>query len=262
MTRSNESVGSDAARGFRKRHDLGNAPISDLNDLVESRLGIDVAIMPMDEGLDGMVVQDPATNQRIIAIACTTSLERQRATLAHELGHLELGDFAADGIIECTRGSSEIKADAFARNLLVPTAGVIEFFDRPGGSAPLSEADLSRGVRYFEVSPRLLLIQMENTRQISKMQKDSWWALSTGALAARYGWAEEHIASQRKAMTPQAPMRIVSEAMDAYINNMIGLEAVARIRGIPAADLAVELELYDIRPIPTVAPKARFGQRS
>lgn len=263
MTLTNDEKAARAAANFRLEYDLGNAPINDLSDLIESRLGIDVAIMEMDDGLDGMVIQDPETGQRIISVACTTSAERQRATLAHELGHLELGDFATGGVIDCgARSGDEIRADAFARHLLVPQQGVNEFLGGLGRQRhQLNEADLAHLVRYFEASPMMILIQLENTGWLGVGQKEAWKPNSAGKLAARYGWADEHKASQRKAMTAQAPMRIVAEAMEAYVNNLIGLESVARIRGMSSLDLQAELLEVGIEPKPVVLPPTRFGRR-
>uniref|UniRef100_UPI000F7A9F90 ImmA/IrrE family metallo-endopeptidase n=1 Tax=Specibacter cremeus TaxID=1629051 RepID=UPI000F7A9F90 len=162
MTAKNETIAAQAAADFRNKYDLGNAPINDFSDLIEGRLGIDVAILEMDAGLDGLVVQDPETKQCIISVACTRWPERQRATLAHELGHLELGDFASGGFISCgTRSPEEIRADSFARHLLAPQKGVVEFLEGLGKARQkLTAADLSHLVRYFEVSPMLLLIQL------------------------------------------------------------------------------------------------------
>ena len=260
---TNEEAASRAAAEFRAKYGLGSAPINDLNDLVEGRLGIDLAVMEMDDGLDGMVVQDPETGQRIISVACTTSLERQRATLAHEVGHLEQGDFAEGGIISCgIRSPQEIRADAFARHLLAPRQGVIDFLTGLGKTPRhLSEAELSHLVRYFEVSPMILLIQLDGCGWLDTGQKEAWAALSVGKLASRYGWSEEHRASQANAMTPQAPMRIVAEAMEAYVNNLIGLEAVAAIRGISTAKLKEELDDVGIHPDPVPLPPSRFGRR-
>lgn len=256
MTMNNESRGSTAAAEFRRKYDLGNAPINDLSDLIEGRLGIDVAIVAMDDGLDGMVIQDPETRQRIIAVACTTSAERQRATLAHELGHLELGDFAHGGVIDCgARNPEEIRADAFARHLLVPQQGVIEFLEGLGKQRHrLSESDLAHLVRYFEVSPMMVLIQLENAGWLAAGQKDDWKSNSAGKLAARHGWSDEHRASQQKAMMSQAPMRIVAAAMEAYVNNLVGLEAVAGIRGISSSELQAELDEVGIVPKEAALP--------
>lgn len=262
MNQTNEEIAAHAAAQFRRIYDLGNAPINDLSDLIEGRLGIDVAIMEMDEGLDGMVLQDPDTNQRIMSVACTTSAERQRATLAHELGHLELKDFAEEGLIQCgVRNAEEIRADSFARHLLVPLQGVTEFLNGLGRVPQnLNESDLAHLVRYFEVSPMMVLIQLENAGWLTLGQKEAWKSLSTGKLAARHGWSDDHQASQKKAMTPQSPMRIVAEAMEAYENNLIGLEAVARIRGIRPADLKAELDEVGIKPKPVKLPPTRFGR--
>jgi Zn-dependent peptidase ImmA (M78 family) len=260
---SNEDRAAAAAAQFRSKYDLGNAPINDLSDLIEGRLGIDVAIVEMDDGLDGMVIQDPETQQRIISVACTTSAERQRATLAHEVGHLELGDFASGGVIDCgARSPEEIRADAFARHLLVPQQGVSEFLEGLGKERQqLDEADLAHLVRYFEVSPMMILIQLENAGWLAAGQFDALKTNSAGKLAARYGWSDEHRASQRKAMMSQAPMRIVAAAMEAYVNNLVGLEAVARIRGMSASDLKAELDDVGIEPKQAVLPPTRFGRR-
>ncbi|WP_404290674.1 ImmA/IrrE family metallo-endopeptidase [Glutamicibacter arilaitensis] len=263
MESSNDEMAAKVAKDFRRTYDLGNAPINDLSDLIEGRLGIDVAIMDMDEGLDGMVLLDPHTNQKIISVACSNSPERQRATLAHELGHIELKDFADGGVIQCgARTDSEIRADSFARHLLIPRDGVSEFLEGLGRKHRLlDESDLSHLVRYFEVSPKVALIQLEADDWLVSGQKESWWSLSTGKLAARYGWSDDHLASRKRAQTPQAPMRIVAEAMAAYENNLIGLEAVARIRGIRPAALEAELKEVGIAPRQVELPATRFGRR-
>ncbi|MCW2135019.1 ImmA/IrrE family metallo-endopeptidase [Arthrobacter sp. VKM Ac-2550] len=263
MSMTNDARAAAAAAALRRKYDLGHAPINDLTDLVEGRMGIDVAVLEMDQGLDGMVIQDPETGQRIISVACTTSMERQRSTLAHELGHLELGDFAQDGVIRCgVRDDEEIRADAFARHLLAPREGLLDFL-RGLGRAPgsVTEADLSHAVRYFGVSPMIILIQLDRSNWLAPGQMDGLSTLSVGRLAARHGWGDEHRASQRKAQMPQPPMRIVAEAMEAYENNLIGLEAVAGIRGMSAAELQAELDEYGIHPKPVAAPLKRFGRR-
>lgn len=261
---TNESIAEKAAAAFRRKYDLGNAPINDLNDLVEGRMGIDVAVLEMDAGLDGMVIQDPETGQRIISVACTTSMERQRTTLAHEVGHVVMGDFAENGIIRCgERSDEEIRADSFARHLLAPHRGLLEFLEGLGRTpGMLTEADLSHAVRYFTVSPRVVLIQLDKAGWLASGQEEKWRGFSVGRLAARFGWGDEHKASQRKAMTPQPPMRIVAEAMEAYENNLVGLETVARLRGMRPDELQAELNEYGIAPKPAPLPRTRFGRQT
>lgn len=260
----NEATAAVAAIRFRDKYKLAGAPISDLNDLLESYVGIDVAIIKMDQGLDGMLIQDPETGQRIISAACSSSPERQRATLAHELGHIELGDFAAGGFIQCQeRTPQEIRADAFARHLLIPVYGLnsyLEGLDLAKGK--LTEADISRIVRYFTVSPRMVLIQLKKSGWITVQQDEEWHDLTVPRLAARHGWSDEHHASQKKSETQQPPMRIVAEAVKAYEHNLLGIEAIAVIRNMEVSALKLEFDANDIRPLAVEPRPRRFGRNS
>lgn len=260
----NEATAARAAATFRNKYELGDAPISDLNDLLESYVGIDVAIIPMEPGLDGMIVHDPHTGQRIISAACNQSPERQRATLAHELGHIELGDYAHAGFIQCqARTPQEIRADSFARHLLVPANGLDSYLEGLKLSkGTLIEADISRAVRYFAVSPALLLIQLERIGWLAHGQKEAWQVLTVPRLAARYGWSDEHRASRAKSATQQPPMRIVAQAVKAYENNLVGIEAIAIIRNMGVAALREEFEANGIQPRPVQNRPRRFGRNS
>lgn len=258
----NEAVAAHAAGRFREKYELGDAPISDLNDLLESYVGIDVAIVPMEPGMDGMVVHDPHTGQRIISAACSQSPERQRATLAHELGHIELGDYADGGLIQCQiRTPQETRADAFARHVLVPAKGLESYLEGQSlAKGQLTEADISKAVRYFAVSPALLLIQLERGGWLARGQKENWRSLSVPGLAARFGWSDEHRASRVKSATQQPPMRIVAEAVRAYENNLVGIEAIATIRNMDVATLRDEFESNGIRPKQVSPRPRRFGR--
>lgn len=257
----NEHVAAQAAAGFREKYELADAPISDLGDLLESYVGIDVAIVEMEQGLDGMVIHDPQTGQRIISAACSKSPERQRATLAHELGHIEFDDYADAGFIECqARTPQEIRADAFARHLLVPARGLTSYLAGLGlARGELTEEVLSRTVRYFAVSPSILLIQLERAGWLAPGQKDGWKDLTVPRLAARFGWSDEHRASQKKSETPQPPMRIVAEAVKAYENNLVGIEAIAIIRNMGVEALEAEFAANGIAPKSLPRKPRRFG---
>ena len=104
---------------LRQGWDLGLNPIPDLIDTLEAR-GIKVLITKCDghkrfNGLSATQNQSP-----IIVVGRSWSGDRQRFTLAHELGHLVLG-----GIL--TAGLDEEKAcDRFAAAFLVPKPMVIE----------------------------------------------------------------------------------------------------------------------------------------
>ena len=79
-----------------------------------------------------MTMRDPAREIAMIAVARTRNPMRQRSTLAHELGHVLFGDYRrprASGWSD--RSPEEIRADAFARHLLVPVQGIRDVLGPP-----------------------------------------------------------------------------------------------------------------------------------
>lgn len=109
---SDERVGTPASRSpspefdaalaaaKRLRADLGfgdDCPIDDVVQLAERRLGIEVVIVPLPRGVDGLYV--PLEPEPIVIVAADQPPARQRFTLAHELGHHELGHGAAPRVL-------------------------------------------------------------------------------------------------------------------------------------------------------------------
>ena len=109
-----------AAERVRAYWELGSGPIPDLTALLESR-GILVIVTAVDveEKFDGL--QANAGGQPLIVIAANWPGDRQRFTLAHELGHLLLRGRTR------SRALDEEKAcNRFAGAFLLPAAAVKE----------------------------------------------------------------------------------------------------------------------------------------
>lgn len=109
----------DAAEAVRKAWDLGFDPIPDLIDVLETHgirvFMIDANADPKFDGLAASVNQMP-----IIVVGSNWPGDRQRFTLAHELGHLMLGDRLVDGINE------ETACNRFAGAFLIPRKSVTQ----------------------------------------------------------------------------------------------------------------------------------------
>lgn len=109
----------DAAEIVRKAWNLGYDPIPDLIDVLETHgirvFMIDANTDPKFDGLAASVNQMP-----IIVVGSNWPGDRQRFTLAHELGHLMLGDRLADGVNE------EIGCNRFAGAFLIPRLSVTQ----------------------------------------------------------------------------------------------------------------------------------------
>lgn len=101
----------------RKAWDLGYAPILDLIDVLETH-GIRVFMIDTntDQKFDGLAAS--VNRMPIIVVGSNWPGDRQRFTLAHELGHLMLSGLLADHIDE------EIACNRFAGAFLIPRKSV------------------------------------------------------------------------------------------------------------------------------------------
>lgn len=115
---------------------------------------------------------------------------RQRSTLAHELGHVLFEDWVDSDTGDWSdRSPAEIRADAFARHLLVPVDGLREFIGTP---SPAGLSTLSAVVQRFLVSPQIAAIALRQAGYIDETTKQEWMTLSAPQLAARFGWTDQY----------------------------------------------------------------------
>lgn len=109
----------DAAEAVRKAWDLGYDPIPDLIDVLETH-GIRVFMIDAntDPKFDGLAAS--VNNLPIVVVASNWPGDRQRFTLAHELGHLMLAGRLAPEIDE------EAACNRFAGAFLIPRQSVLQ----------------------------------------------------------------------------------------------------------------------------------------
>lgn len=92
-----------AAEALRDAWDLGRDPIPNLVETLEEH-GIKVVVLALDPKVDGVTawVSRPghADTPVILINSVSKTVERQRMTLAHELGHLLLGERIRSGLDE------------------------------------------------------------------------------------------------------------------------------------------------------------------
>ncbi|WP_066582919.1 ImmA/IrrE family metallo-endopeptidase [Cellulomonas timonensis] len=237
---SNEDRARALADRVRRDYELDDAPINDLFELVYRACGIDV--MSMDAGQDehGLTMCHPTTGFLIIAVATTPHPMRQRSSIAHELGHVLAGDL--DAGVTLTPGSrtpEEIRADAFARHLLIPLDGVRRRVAKLDG--PLTQAHLSDLVQRFEVSPAMAAIQLRTLGKISQDTCTEWSSDSASRLAARFGWADQYRALAVTSQAPRAPQGLMSRAVEGYRRGVLSVAELAHWYGQSPADLESEL---------------------
>lgn len=133
-----------AAERVREHWGLGSAPIPNLTALLEER-GILVIVTAVDgeEKFDGL--QADAGGQPLIVIAADWPGDRQRFTLAHELGHLLLR-----GRIRSRALNEEKACNRFAGAFLLPAAAIRERLGERRDK--LTQAELLRLKRDYGLS--------------------------------------------------------------------------------------------------------------
>jgi len=245
-----EVEGKAAAARFRRDHRLGVQPLGDLVAVIEQATGIDVAVLDAGPDEHGLTMRDPKRGTVFVGVARTRNPMRQRSTLAHELGHVQFGDWAAtDAGGWGDRSAGEVRADAFARHLLLPEDGLREFLTN---HAPIAQATLSAVVQRFLVSPAIAAIALHQSGYVDVATKADWMSLSTPQLAVRFGWNDQYHALQADSDRRRAPQRLLARAIKGYAEGVVSTQTIATLRGIPRE--VAEAELRDAGVVPADAP--------
>jgi len=241
-----ETEGSALAERFRGDHHLGVQPLGDLVAVIEQATGIDVAVLDAGPDEHGLTMRDPVRGTIYIGVARTRNPMRQRSTLAHELGHVLFEDWAGSDAGDWSdRDPAEIRADAFARHLLVPADGLRDFV---GDQSSAGVATLSDVVQRFLVSPPIAAIALRQAGYIDEATKQDWMTLTTPRLAARFGWADQYQALQASSDRRRAPQRLLARAIAGYAEGVLPAQAIATLRGISVQTLMEELSEAGVTP--------------
>jgi Zn-dependent peptidase ImmA (M78 family) len=241
-----ETEGSAYAARFRQDHYLGVQPLGDLVAVIEQATGIDVAVLAVGPDEHGLTMRDPARGTVFIGVARTRNPMRQRSTLAHELGHVLFEDWAdSDAGDWSDRSPAEIRADAFARHLLVPIEGLREFI---GTRSSVGPSTLSAVVQRFLVSPQIAAIALRQAGYVDEATKQEWMTLTAPQLAARFGWTDQYQVLQASSDRRRAPQRLLARAITGYEEGVLPAQAIATLRGISLEAVAEELGEAGVTP--------------
>jgi hypothetical protein len=172
---------------------------------------------------------------------------RQRSTLAHELGHVLFEDWIDNDASDWSdRSPAEIRADAFARHLLIPVEGLREFI---GARFSVGRSTLSAVVQRFLVSPPIAAIALRQGGYIDEAIKQEWMTLSAPQLAARFGWADQYQVLQVSSDRRRAPQRLLARAITGYAEGVLSAQAIATLRGISLEAILEELGGAGVSPV-------------
>lgn len=239
--------GRIAAGRVREVLGVGSGPIADLVEAAEYLTGADVGTVPLPSGVPGVCVTDPERSTSIILVSSTDVAERQRFTLAHELGHLLSGDKTHVDGVDGERSSREMLCDEFARQLLIPEDGVRARLSRVGSG--FDDRVMALLARYYGVSPEVTRIQLGRMGLLPAELREA--GLPSGRRwAYRYGWGPQFDSDQAAAGQSRVPRRILDRAVEAYRGGKLGIGALAKLqdRSVPQVEQALAEAGVVVRP--------------
>lgn len=220
-------AGSDLADRERSRLGLGDAPLGRLRELLETVVGLRVFSLPLPSHVAGCFIYDEELGP-LVVVNANHPPEKQAWTLAHEYFHfLTCGDQPEITIQHPRRLSREERAaDAFARELLMPRAGVARLAtDRLRASpAGLTAADIVEMADHWGASFEAMCLRLEGLRMIPVGSYDRLRleGFRVGEARALLGLGE------REPDGRLLPARYIQLAIDAYDGELISEGRLAR----------------------------------
>ena len=239
-----DSAGETLAASERNRLGLGDGPVQQLRQMLETDVGLRIFCLELPSRVAGLFVNSTEYGA-CIAINARHPFERQRWSLAHEYAHF----LAQRSLTEATilHGyrrvpASERFADGFAENFLMPSSGLQRRFQdvrraRRDGATP---ADLLHLADLYHVSLEALVRRLEN---LNLVKRHTWDRLVNQGFRVH----EARDLLELAALPPDTellPLRFRYLAVEAYLRGQISEGQFAkflRTDRVTARGLAAQL---------------------
>ena len=218
------------AEDLRTALGLGDGPIGDIPGLIETHFGAHVMAEPLPEGQHGFCVVGARTDGVRTAVIMVNSSDdpgRQLFTLAHELAHLLVGDATVEVVSDTETGQTERLAQHFAGSFLAPESGV----RRDLGGNPPDAAALGRLAHAYGMSVHAMAVRLSEYRLIPRGKVDELVAGGAARSFRAAGLADEWHDRQSQKGHNVPPRRLLAQAVQAYVDGVVGLGLVADVLG-------------------------------
>ena len=224
-TETTREWGRAKAESIRRAAGYTSGPIQDLASFIEEHTGAFVVIDDLPPNVDGVSLRDPETGYAVVAASTALPWERQRFTLAHELGHLVAGEMMVEEVSSQAGNHRETAAHEFARNLLIPTGDLEPTKADEGWTA----MDAARVAWRYRVSPQVVGIQLERAGIGNRRLTDELAQVSAEAWSGIGGWAPERGSLAAAASMRRIPPLLADRALEAWRNSRIPAATIGRL---------------------------------
>lgn len=209
-------------------------PIVDLVGFAEEALGVDVVICPLDDGCDGVLAV--AEHLGFAVISSEVMSGRQRFTLAHELGHAVAADVVdgvhIDGAAIETNPFVEVRANAFAAELLMPADEARRILGKRPGATELVDAMVHFGVSWAALRRRCDSVGVPVDEALAALDGEE--IFDRAGRRADAGRLSEP-------MPARMPARLVRRARAGYADALVGGRIVGLALGVDGDELEDQL---------------------
>lgn len=222
------SMAEDLANRERLRLALGDQPVLNLRELLESEMGLRIFHMKLPSEISGLYGYTRNTGPCILA-NMDHPPERRRFTYAHEFGHF-LTDRYSPGVdyVDSVnrKPASEVFADCFAASFLMPSSSTRRHFSQVlNASADFQVADLCRMSNFFFVSVEAMTHRLED---LDLLPKSSYKRLVASGFQIRSARQELGLTPAVPESDTEFPERYVMLAVLAYQEEKISEGQLAR----------------------------------
>jgi Zn-dependent peptidase ImmA (M78 family)/transcriptional regulator with XRE-family HTH domain len=213
----------------------------DLPALIEDVFGVDIAVVALGSGFDGLAVS--SVEVRLVVLATAHVPARQRFTLAHELCHLLVGDDQGlhldNDVFDKTqrKEAGEQCANAFAAEFLMP-----EGLLRARIDVGLTTESFAALASELMVSPSALALRLQALRFIDAGVAEPWKSITAAKAAALADRGDDFARRVAATTRTRPPGLLVRDAFAAYQSGKTTLRPYANLLGIDVDELRQSLE--------------------
>lgn len=215
---------------------LGKVPLPvgthQLAATIEGAFGLEVALEPLGPGLDGMAVT--CSRFKLAMVSSSVAPARQRWTMAHEVGHLLMGD-SQDVLVDANvfaKSPTETRANAFAAAFLMPKDVLAEAW---GNQASVTEARVAGMLDRFGVSQQALAYRLHNVGLVNAAGRDRILGLHPMVSVMRNQ-------GTRQSEGYWIPTGLSQDAIRAYQSGQLGIRWIANLMHLEVDDLLGRLQ--------------------
>ena len=211
-----DRIAEDVATAERNRLGMGDGPIGNLRDRLETDVGIRVFYFPMVSRIAGVFGYNDVLGA-CVGVNSNHPRDRRNWTLAHEYGHFLMTRYQVEVTvltIDRKLVGKERLADSFAKYFLMPASGLNRRFTEIHRATErgVTLADVCNLANLYQVSVQALVLRLE---ELSRLPSGIWERLRSEGFKVQHAQKLLGIDANPQ-MLEHLPRRYVALAVEAF----------------------------------------------